>query len=88
MVLRKISARKYSDINLYWCENILQCLVRGEKGKNVRMFNGELGVEDVDRDYEKKIENFAKDTLKEVEAKSKMFGITFNQVAGAMSVRK
>ena len=40
------------------------------------------------RDYEKKIENFAKATLKEVETKSKMLGITVKQVAGAMNTRK
>ncbi len=52
------------------------------------MFDNELGIDDADRDYEKKMENFAKGTLKEVEAKSKMFGMTVNQVAGAMSLRK
>ena len=52
------------------------------------MFDGELRVDDVDRDYEKKVEKFAKDTIKEVETKSKMFGVTVNQVAGAMGERK
>ena len=52
------------------------------------MFDGELSLDDADSDYEKKIENFAKDTLKDVETKSKMFGITVNQVASAMSERK
>ena len=63
-------------------------LVRRWKGKIVRMFDGELKVDEVDRDYQKKVEKFAKNTLKEVEARSKMFGVTVNQVVDAMSVRK
>ena len=52
------------------------------------MFDGGTSLDDTDLTYEKKIENFAKDTIKDVENKSKMFGITVNQITNAMSVRK
>ena len=38
--------------------------------------------------YEKKVEKLAQNTLKEAENKSKMFGITVNQITNAMSIRK
>lgn len=41
---------------------------------------------EADRDYEKEIENFAKETVKEVESKSKMTGITVNNIANVISV--
>lgn len=47
-----------------------------------------LGLEKVDREYEKKIEEFAKETINEVEIKSKMFGTTVNNIANVNSVRK
>lgn len=47
-----------------------------------------LSLDKVDRDYEKKIEHFAKDTLEEVELKSKRFGTTVNNIANVTSVRK
>lgn len=47
-----------------------------------------LSLEKVDRDYEKKIEGFAKETIGEVEVKSKMFGTTVNNIANVMNVRK
>ena len=52
------------------------------------MINDEISLDDTDKDFEKKVENYAKDTLKEVENKSKMFGITVNQITNAMNVRK
>lgn len=52
------------------------------------MFESEINLDKTDREYEKKIENFGKATIKDVENKSKMFGTTVNQVANVMSVRK
>ena len=52
------------------------------------MFENELNLDKTDREYEKKVENFGKVTIKDVENKSKMFGTTVNQVANVMSVRK
>lgn len=42
----------------------------------------------MEKDYEKIIGEFAKDTLKEVEVKSQMFGITVNQIANVTNIRK
>jgi len=47
-----------------------------------------IGLEKADREYEKRIENFARKTIDEVELKSKMFGTTVNNIANVMSVRK
>lgn len=47
-----------------------------------------LGLEKRDREYEKKIEEFAKETINEVEIKSKMFGTTVNSIANVNNVRK
>ena len=47
-----------------------------------------LSLEKADREYEKKIENFAKETLEEVELKSKRFGNAVNNIANVESVRK
>lgn len=52
------------------------------------MFENGLNLDKTDREYEKKVENFGKATIKDVENKSKMFGTTVNQVANVMSVRK
>ena len=47
-----------------------------------------LSLDEANRDYENKINNYAKDTLQEVELKSKMFCTTVNNIAGVISVRK
>ena len=47
-----------------------------------------LSLEKADREYEKKIDSFAKETINEVELKSKMFGTTVNNIANVMNVRK
>ena len=52
------------------------------------MFENGLNLDKADREFEKKVENFGKATIKDVENKSKMFGTTVNQVANVMSVRK
>ena len=46
-----------------------------------------IGLEKADREYEKKIEGFAKATIDDVEIKSKMFGTTVNNIANVMNVR-
>ena len=52
------------------------------------MFEKRLSVDESDINYEKKVEDFAKELLKEIENYSKMFGITVNQIETVMSVRK
>ena len=52
------------------------------------MFESGLNLDEIDREYEKKVEDFAKKLLEDVEAKSKRFGITVNQIADVMGVRK
>ena len=52
------------------------------------MFENGLNLDKTDREYEKKVEQFGKVTIKDVENKSKMFGTTVNQVANVTSVRR
>ena len=47
-----------------------------------------LDIETIDRDYEKKVESFAKKTMNELQTQSKMFGTTVNNFANEISVRK
>ena len=47
-----------------------------------------LSLEKSDIEYEKKIEIFARETINEVEAKSKMFGTTINNIANVMNIRR
>ena len=47
-----------------------------------------VGLEPSDKDYENRINNYAKDTMQEVEQKSKMFCTTVNNIAGVMTVRQ
>jgi len=49
------------------------------------MSNSELSLE---KTYENEIDNFAKDTLKQVGEESKIFGATINQITNAMGSRK
>ena len=52
------------------------------------MYENGLNLDKTDREYEKKVEQFGKVTIKDVENKSKMFGTTVNQVANVTSVRR
>ena len=47
-----------------------------------------LDIETVDRNYEKKVESFAKKIMNELETQSKMFGTTVNNFANEISARK
>ncbi len=52
------------------------------------MINYELNLDETDRNYKKKIENFDKNIIKEVESKSRLFGNAVNQMANVSSIRK
>lgn len=48
------------------------------------MLTNQLNLNPTDREYEKKVDNFAQTTIKQVESRSKIFGNTVNQIANSI----